>query len=52
MKVIIIINGSGRIISKDSQVADFTKGQTILLPAVFSGEMLFDSDTEYLSVTQ
>jgi mannose-6-phosphate isomerase len=52
MKVIIIINGSGRIISKDSQAVDFAKGQTILLPAVFSGEMLFDRDTEYLSVTQ
>jgi hypothetical protein len=52
MKLIIIINGSGQIISKDSQAADFAKGQTILLPAAFSGEMFFDSDTEYLSVNQ
>jgi len=52
MRVIIIISGNGRITSKDSQAADFAKGQTILLPAVFSGEMFFDSDTEYLSVTQ
>ncbi|MBU2457523.1 MAG: class I mannose-6-phosphate isomerase [Planctomycetes bacterium] len=52
MKVIIIISGSGQIISKDSDSVDFAKGQTILLPAVFEGEILFASNTEYLSVTQ
>jgi len=52
MKVIIIINGSGRIISKDSQAVDFAKGQTILLPAAVEGEITFGNDTEYLSVTQ
>jgi mannose-6-phosphate isomerase len=52
MKVIIIINGSGQITSKNSEAVDFAKGQTILLPAAIEGEMLFGSDTEYLSVTQ
>ena len=52
MKVIIIISGRGQITSKDSGPVDFAKGQTILLPEVFNGEMLFDSDTEYLSVIQ
>ena len=52
MKVIIIISGSGRITSKDSNPVDFAKGQTILLPAILDGEMFFDGDTEYLSVTQ
>ena len=51
MKVIIIIKGSGQITSKDSQTVDFSKGQTILLPAAFAGEMLFDSPTEYLLTT-
>ena len=51
MEVIIIIRGGGRIISEDSQAVDFTKGQTILLPAVFKGEILFESLTEYLLTT-
>ena len=51
IRVIIIIKGSGQITSADSQTVNFTKGQTILLPAVFSGNMLFDSYTECLSTT-
>jgi mannose-6-phosphate isomerase len=51
MKVIIIINGSGRIISKNSDAVDFAKGQTILLPAEFEGDMKFDDKTEYLLTT-
>lgn len=51
MKVIIIIKGSGQIKSGDSQAVDFSKGQTILLPATLTGEMLFDSFTEYLLTT-
>jgi uncharacterized protein YjlB len=51
LEVIIIIRGGGRIISEDSQAVDFTKGQTILLPAVFKGEILFKSLTEYLLTT-
>ena len=51
MKVVIIIKGSGRIKSGDSQTVDFSKGQTILLPAALKGQMLFDSFTEYLLTT-
>lgn len=47
MKVIIIINGSGQTGS-----VEFAKGQTILIPAAFEGEITFSSDTEHLSVTQ
>jgi mannose-6-phosphate isomerase len=50
-KVIIIIKGNGQIISKSLQAVDFSKGQTILLPAAFNGELLFDSFTEYLLTT-
>jgi mannose-6-phosphate isomerase len=48
LKVIIIINGSGRIISKDAEPVDFAKGQTILLPAQFQGDMEFTDKTECL----
>jgi mannose-6-phosphate isomerase len=51
MKVIIIIKGRGQITSADSQTIDFSKGQTILLPAAFAGKMFFDNPTEYLSTT-
>ncbi len=51
MKVIIIINGSGRITSADSQAVDFARGQTILLPAAFNGEIEFKTSTEYLLTT-
>ena len=48
LKVIMIIKGNGQMTSADSQPVDFAKGETILLPAEFSGEIRFDSDTEYL----
>ena len=51
MKVIIIIKGSGQIKSSDSQTVDFSKGQTILLPAAFTGKIFFDGLTEYLLTT-
>lgn len=47
MKVIIFISGGGQITGS----VDFAKGQTILLPAAFEGEIMFDKDTEYLLVT-
>ncbi len=46
MKLIIVISGSGQITGS----VNFEKGQTILLPAIFEGEIMFDKDTEYLSV--
>ena len=51
MKVIIIIQGSGQIKSGDSQAVDFSRGQTILLPAAFEGQMFFNDYAEYLQVT-
>lgn len=51
MKVVMVIKGGGQIISADSQAVDFSKGQTILLPAALSGQILFDDYTEYLQVT-
>jgi mannose-6-phosphate isomerase len=51
MKVIIIIKGDGQIKSNDLQTVDFSKGQTILLPAAFEGKIYFDGFTEYLLAT-
>lgn len=50
MKVLIIIEGNGKITSPDSEVF-FTKGQTILIPAAFKGRMEFETETQYLIVT-
>ncbi|PKL47500.1 MAG: mannose-6-phosphate isomerase [Planctomycetes bacterium HGW-Planctomycetes-1] len=47
MKVIIVISGSGQI----TGAVNFEKGQTILLPAIFEGEITFGSNTEYLLTT-
>lgn len=49
MKVLVIIEGAGRITSNDSETI-FAKGQTILIPAVFNGFVEFNTDTIYLSV--
>ncbi|HBG28875.1 MAG: hypothetical protein A2Y10_16790 [Planctomycetes bacterium GWF2_41_51] len=48
MKVLVVINGNGQIISGNSQPVDFSKGETILLPAAFEGKINFASDTTYL----
>lgn len=50
MKVLIIIQGSGQIISSDSEIC-FNKGRTILIPAAFKGSIKSDNDYSYLSVT-
>ncbi len=50
MKVLIIIEGNGRITSLDSQVL-FTKGQTILVPAAFKGQMELEAESQYLLIT-
>lgn len=51
VKVIMIIAGSGKITSADTEPVDFSIGQTLLLPAEFNGEFIFDSETVCLSST-
>ncbi|OHB61285.1 MAG: hypothetical protein A2Y12_06405 [Planctomycetes bacterium GWF2_42_9] len=48
MKVIMIIKGKGQISSANVESVDFSKGETILIPAAFDGKMTFSEDTEYL----
>ena len=49
VKVIMIISGSGKIMPADGDAVDFSSGQTLLLPAEFNGEFIFDSETVCLS---
>jgi len=51
MKVLMFISGKGEITSGNAEPADFSKGQTLLLPAAFEGEITFAEDTEYLQTT-
>lgn len=48
MKVIVVIEGKGQIISSNTQPVDFAKGETILIPVAFEGKIDFSADTEYL----
>ena len=49
MKVLMIIEGAGRIKSNNSETI-FAKGQTILIPAIFDGSIEFDTESILLSV--
>lgn len=51
MKVIVVLSGGGKIESTVAEAVDFTKGDTVLLPAAYEGVVFFDGDTEYLTVT-
>ncbi len=51
MKVVMVITGKGCITAQATEAVDFSKGDTVLIPAAFEGVMHFASDTEYLTVT-
>lgn len=51
MKVIIFLNGSGTINSEKTLEVTFTKGDTLLIPAAYTGVMSFTKETEYLIAT-
>jgi len=50
VKVLIILQGSGIIIGKNSDSVDFKAGETIVIPAVYEGAMQFLEETQYLTV--
>ncbi|MCX5635299.1 MAG: hypothetical protein NTW55_05620, partial [Planctomycetota bacterium] len=50
LKVLIILQGSGSIIGKDSHSVDFKAGETIVIPAIYEGKMQFLEETQYLTV--
>lgn len=51
MKVLIFLNGGGKITDKNGNIVDFTKGDTVLIPANYEGFVHFTEETYYLTVT-
>ncbi len=51
MKVLVILSGSGQIISEQTEPTAFAQGDTLLIPAAFEGVMQFDAACEYLTAT-
>jgi mannose-6-phosphate isomerase len=51
MKTLMIISGSGVIMSEETEDVEFGAGETILLPAVLEGKMLFEMNSEFLQIT-
>lgn len=50
MATLIILSGQGIISDDDQSQTSFKPADTLLIPASFDGQMLFEADTEYLSV--
>ena len=51
MRVLLILTGSGTIVSETAETVDFSAGQTLLIPAAYEGVLQFKRDCEYLTVT-
>ena len=51
MKVLMILSGSGVIKSLSGETEKFAKGQTLLIPAVYEGTIIFDEYTQFLTIT-
>ena len=50
MKVLIILSGTGQIKSDGGEPVSFSRGETILIPAEYSGVMVMGEESKYLSV--
>ena len=51
MRVLVVISGSGAIVSSETDSVAFRAGDCVLIPAAFAGAATFDRDTVYLNVT-
>lgn len=51
MKTLIILTGFGTILGRDGEAMNFRAGETILVPAAYTGAMTFADESEYLTVT-
>ena len=51
MKTLIIITGFGTIAGAGVKPVEFKAGDTMLVPAIYEGAMLFADGTQYLTVT-
>lgn len=51
MQTIVILKGCGVIKSSETVPVEITAGDTLLIPAIYEGEMRFFAETEYLKIT-
>jgi mannose-6-phosphate isomerase len=51
MRVLMILSGSGRICDAQDEVVHFVPGDTLLVPAAYEGAIIFDAETQYLTIT-
>jgi len=51
MKTIIILAGSGTILSANEEPVEFKAGDCMLVPAIYEGAIRFADETQYLTVT-
>ena len=51
MKTLIMLSGGGTIKGTEGGITEFTAGDCLLIPATCQSVVLFDTDTEYLTVT-
>ncbi|MGD9110404.1 MAG: class I mannose-6-phosphate isomerase [Phycisphaerales bacterium] len=51
MKVLMIISGKGYFTCSETNSVNFSSGDTILLPAMYEGVMVFEEESEYLIIT-
>jgi mannose-6-phosphate isomerase len=51
MQTLIVLTGTGTIISTNANAVEFKAGDTLLIPAAYEGAIRFAEDTQYLTVT-
>jgi mannose-6-phosphate isomerase len=51
MQTLIILTGSGTILSAGANPVEFKTGDTLLIPAAYEGAIRFADDTQYLIIT-
>ena len=51
MKTLVILTGCGTLRGEEKIDIEFRAGDCILVPAAYRGKMIFDDDTEFLTVT-
>ncbi len=51
VKVLMILTGSGKMADARDNIVEFRSGDTLFVPYSYEGAAIFDSETEYLTIT-
>jgi len=51
LKTLVFLRGGGAIVSAEAETVEFKGGDSLIIPAAFSGAVIFSEETEYLNVT-